>query len=207
MLIENPKPVNLEDLARICDPAYRHIKRLILHWTAGRYGQQYDDYHINIDRDGEVYLTCEDLTDLKAHTWMRNTGSVGITLDCCYDAVAYVPAEGTKPDIDFGPYPPTQKQIDAMAMVIAVLANELCLAINEDTVFTHAEAAIKDGYGIDSNDPEIRWDLLYLPDSAYNNELREGGKVLRGKAIWYRNLQHHPPRIKTADSEGPFWRT
>ena len=187
MLIDNPTPLTLDELTHKCRLAQRRCKRLILHWTAGRYGQQFDDYHINIDRDGEIYLTCDELTDLKAHTWMRNTGSVGLALDCCYGAVAALPVEGTKPDIDFGPYPPTQKQIDALAMVIAVITKELCLAINEDTVFTHAEAAQWDGYGIDSDDPDLRWDLLYLPDLPETQDLRDGGRVLRGKALWYRS--------------------
>ena len=188
MLVDNAKPITLNQLAEKCWAPYRHVKRLILHWTAGRYEQQFDDYHINIGKNGEIYLTCDDLAELKAHTWMRNTGSVGITMDCCYDAVAGSPVEGTKPNIDFGPYPPTQEQIEAMAMVIAVLTRELCLDINEDTVFTHAEAAKRDGYGIDSDDPEMRWDLLYLPDSAAQGELCDGGRVMRGKALWYRAL-------------------
>ena len=43
------------------------IMQIYLHWTAGRYGELYDDYHFNIDADGTVYRTCALLTDLKTH--------------------------------------------------------------------------------------------------------------------------------------------
>ena len=194
MLITPHTTVTLKQLAEHCLHLPRSIRRIILHWTAGRYGQVFDDYHINIDKDGEIYFTCEDLADLKAHTWMRNTGSIGITLDCCYDAVIGKAVEGTTPYINWGPYPPTQKQIEAMAMVIAVLTANLGLDINEDTVFTHAEAAKRDGYGIDSSDPEMRWDLLYLPDLPLTDKLCDGGRVLRGKALWYRALLYYGTR-------------
>lgn len=82
MRILEPDVVSLSELQELAALARNRICRLYLHWTAGRYGEFYDDYHLNIDADGNVYRTCCALTDYKPHTWQRNTGSIGITL-CC----------------------------------------------------------------------------------------------------------------------------
>ena len=73
-----------------------------------------------------------------------------------------------------------------LAKVIAVITQELDLDINEDTVMTHQEAASLDGYGPGDGDPDLRWDLWYLPNRPITERLVQGGRVLRGKAIWYR---------------------
>ena len=59
-------------LAELVALGHNRISQIYLHWTAGRYGQLYDDYHFNIDADGSVYQTCTQLTELKSHTWHRN---------------------------------------------------------------------------------------------------------------------------------------
>jgi len=61
------------------------INRIYLHWTAGRYDQFFNDYHICIDGDGGVHKMADFETKL-AHTWKRNTDAVGIALCCCYGA-------------------------------------------------------------------------------------------------------------------------
>ena len=67
------------------------MKRIILHWTAGRYyptqfEKQY--YHFLIDKDGRIYngihkpednLNCSD-GNYAAHTGGGNTGSIGVAL-------------------------------------------------------------------------------------------------------------------------------
>ena len=50
---------------------------------------------------------------------------------------------------------------------------------------THCEAAFQDGYGPGDDDPEMRWDLWFLPDVALHGELYPGGDLIRGKAIFY----------------------
>ena len=70
---------------------------IIGHWSASRYNQFFDDYHINIAEDGSIYLSTDDLSEVLAHTFMRNTGAVGITLACAYNATTD----------DLGEYPPT----------------------------------------------------------------------------------------------------
>lgn len=185
-IIDNPRIITLEELRLFALRAVGLINAIYLHWTAGRYNQCFDDYHLNIGKDGEIYLTCKDLTELKAHTWHRNSNSAGVTLCCAYEATAGYQQSNAPPNINYGPYPPTQKQIETMAKVIAVITEALDMDISEETVLTHQEAATLDSYGPGSGDAETRWDLWYLPDLPATERLVQGGRVLRGKAIWYR---------------------
>ena len=187
-IIDNPRIITLEELRLLALRAIGLINAIYLHWTAGRYNQCFDDYHLNIGKNGEIYLTCDELTDLKAHTWHRNSGASGVTLCCGFQAEAGYQKSNAPPNIDFGPYPPTQAQIETMAQVIAVISHGLGLEISYDTVKTHAEAAIEDGYGPYGEDPDLRWDLWYIPDLPSTFSLKPGGEVLRGKALWYSAL-------------------
>lgn len=144
--------------------------RIYLHWSAGHYGQPFADYHLNIDHDGTIYTDTADLAEIKSHTWRHNSGSIGISLLCAYNATPY----------DLGPEPPTPIQIESAAQVIAVLADELGIPIDADYVRTHAEQADIDGYG-PAYDFE-RWDLWILRDG---DPPGTGGDTLRGKALWY----------------------
>jgi len=156
------------------------IDHIYIHWTAGWYGSYFSDYHINIDGDGTILLSTEDLTEYLAHTWRRNSRSIGIALCCCGDASAK--ADGT---IDFGSHPPTKEQIETCAIVVDVLCAALDLPIDADTVMTHCEAAELDDYGPSTTCE--RWDLWYLPDYI-NGGMKPGGDMIRGKAAWY--FQH-----------------
>ena len=170
----------LAELAKMAKAAKGSIDRLYIHWTAGHYDSVFDDYHINITGAGETYLSTDDLTEVLAHTWHRNTGAIGIALCCCVDAT--ISCDGT---FSFGSEPPTDLQIEKTAQVIAVLADVLGLPIDAEHVMTHAEVGDLDGYGpaeIGTKDFE-KWDLWQLID--YDGEWRGGGEVLRGKANWY----------------------
>ena len=170
----------LAELAKMAKAAKGSIDRLYIHWTAGHYDSVFDDYHINITGAGETYLSTDDLTEVLAHTWQRNTGAIGIALCCCVDAT--INCDGT---FSFGSEPPTDLQIEKTAQVIAVLADVLGLPIDAEHVMTHAEVGDLDGYGpaeIGTKDFE-KWDLWQLID--YDGEWRGGGEVLRGKANWY----------------------
>ena len=153
---------------------------LFLHWTAGHYDQFFADYHLLVDRNGSMVRTTNDLTMYRAHTWRRNTAAIGIALTCAYQAQA-----NSGFDTDFGPEPPTAQQLETTAQLIAVLCKTLQLPLTSMNVMTHQEIATLDGYGPYSGDPDTRWDLWYLPDSAENGAMRPGGYVLRGKALWY----------------------
>lgn len=85
MLVVNPPEISLPELEALARRARGQVQRLYLHWTAGRYGQCFDDYHLNIG-GGEIFQTCGSLTERKSHTWRRNTGAVGIALYCAYGA-------------------------------------------------------------------------------------------------------------------------
>lgn len=71
MLAEQSQIISLTQLAVVAGCSRDHITQLYLHWTAGRYGQVYDDYHLNIDADGTVYRTSSSLSQYKSHTWRR----------------------------------------------------------------------------------------------------------------------------------------
>ncbi len=159
---------------------------VILHWSAGWGSQCYDDYHINITTDGEIYATTENFSETLPHTWHLNTGTVGVSLCCAAGATTEY----------MGEEPPTDIQIELMAQVIAVLCEALWLTCSRMNVLTHGEAGDDerlydedDLYG-PNNDCE-RWDLQYLdtPESPYfiadHDDPRTGGNVLRGKANWY----------------------
>lgn len=169
--------VSLLDLTALTVKARGLIDKIYLHWSAGRYNQSFDDYHINILGDGRIDLTCKLFSDLKSHTWKRNSGAIGISLSAMYNG---------KPD-NFGQYPPTPAQIETLAQVVAKLCVEIGLPINSNTVMTHAEAA-DNLDGLDTYEPYgpnttwERWDLWKLSE---NDEPYSGGNIVRGKAIYY----------------------
>lgn len=153
--------------------------KLYLHWSAGNYAQFFDDYHINIDSDGSIYVSTDDLSELKSHTYKRNSGAIGIALCCCVGATTN----------DLGDAPPTTEQIECISKVVAVLCKALNLTCDINRVMTHGEAA-DNLDGLSTHDPYgpqngcERWDLaiLYSAD-AWGS----GGDIIRGKAIWYQH--------------------
>lgn len=183
------REVTLQELKQLARESYHDLwagaksmgrdVKLYLHWTAGSYDQLFDEYHVSITGDGRVWVSTDNLAEVKAATYRRNTGSVAIALCCALDAVG---------ENDLGPCPPTEPQINAMAQVVCVLADALDLTIDLQRVMTHAEAADnKDGewchesYGPDST--VERWDLLVVHEG---DERWSGGDVIRGNANWYR---------------------
>ncbi len=195
MLVPTPLTISHRQLYILGCQARGRLKCLYLHWTAGHYGQAYDDYHINIDRDGTIYQTCTKLTEFKQHTYLRNTDTLGITLCCGYQASCQASGK-----VHLGGEPPTEQQIATLAQVIAILTYALGLPLAYDTVKTHAEIACEDGYGPGSGDPDMRWDLWYLPDSLEEHRLRLGGVLLRERALQYREhfLYRQLPLFKDA---------
>jgi hypothetical protein len=53
---------------------------------------------------------------------------------------------------------------------------------------THCEAAFEDCYGPGDGDSDMRWDLWFLPDVENFGMLVPGGNLIRGKALFYRDL-------------------
>nr|DAG49938.1 MAG TPA: N-acetylmuramoyl-L-alanine amidase [Bacteriophage sp.] len=169
--------INLDDLTNEIEEKglAGFIDHVYLHWTAGHYGQHDSAYHLNIDRDGSLYLT-KPLDETPAATWHRNYKSIAVAIDGCAGSGLW--ADGR---VDFGPEPPTDAQVECLAQVVATLANALGLGINSDTFTTHAEAAELDGYG--PNTTCERWDLWCMPGAT---GWGAGGDYIRGKALWYK---------------------
>lgn len=183
MQVSNPPLISLRELVDLARSAKGQIHHIYLHWTAGRYEQFFDDYHLNIDGKGNVYQTCNQLTDLKAHTYQRNSGAIGIALCCALDASW----TGEMPD--FGTVPPTWEQLEALCRLVALLSLVLELPIDAETVMSHCEAASRDGYGPGSGDAETRWDLAYLPNFRFKvMGSYRGGAFIRYYAENYRRL-------------------
>lgn len=161
--------------------------KVYMHWTAGHYETFFDDYHISIDDAGRIYLN-GNLSDILAHTYHRNSGAVGITLNACVGATSS----------DLGAEAPTAAQIEAMAQAVCAICDGLWLTIDKPHVMTHGEAADNED-GIEPHEaygPKTtceRWDLEYLGTdespafSPWATDGSRGGDVLRGKANWYRN--------------------
>ena len=181
-LAKKLKPISVEEVKSACIASRNYIDAVYLHWSAGRYGQVYEDYHVSIDYDGRIYFPDNDgdFTVFREHTWKRNTGSVGIALCGCFDATA-----NNGINCDFGSNPVTQSQIEIMSWLVAMFVRYA--GVDMDSVLTHCEAAFRDGYGPYSGDPETRWDLWFLPDSGKNGKMMPGGDTIRGKAQWYLN--------------------
>lgn len=198
------KVIEEAEIRKMARQARGFVHQIFLHWTGGHYGVNEDAYHLCVDRDGQVYVNCRKLSDKKAHTWMRNSDAMAISLLCGYGGNCWPPGNGNvrtwnavhvgdgsaAPDdaiIRFGDEPPTKEQIETMAKLVAIICEETGLVINKDTVQTHCEIALKDHYGPGSGDPYTKWDLWFLPDYINGEELVPGGPLLRGKAVYYQH--------------------
>jgi hypothetical protein len=202
MIVKKPKHITMLELKTKAREAKGKVNHIYLHWTGECYEQPDDQYHLCVDRQGQVYICCKGFTEKKEHIWLRDQGSIAIALCCGAGSRCWVPGVGnprtawgvteistSTPDhcarIDFGSAPPTLPQIEKMAKLVAILCGELELAVSRDTVMTHCEAAFKDSYGPGSGDPDARWDLWFLPDPKHYGKLTPGGELIRGKAIEY----------------------
>ncbi len=159
------------------------MKRIIIHWTAGNYFPNNDDfehYHFVIDKNGKVKegkykpednLNCYDGC-YAAHTGGGNTGSIG---------VAVCGMRNFKGQWDLGDCPITQVQMEAMFKLVAELCKKYNIQINKNTVFTHYE------FGLDNPNTSSKGkiDINFIP---YKPELKsyQIGDYIRGKVIWYR---------------------
>jgi len=146
------------------------IDKIFLHWSAGHYGQPFPDYHLNIDADGTIIASVDDLTITLSHTWHQNSGAVGVAILCCAFANT----------TSLGDEPPTEAQIDMMAKVTAELCTGLGILCDFDHVRTHAEQADLDGYGPATTCE--RWDLWFLSDGQARGS---GGNLIRTRAQTY----------------------
>ncbi len=168
----------IKDILRKARPSfyqYPNPVKTYWHWTAGGHYAIFGDYHFCICGNGEIVNT-KPLEEIPAATWQRNTGSIAIALCCCEGAEAYRDPWRT----DLGDAPPTDAQIESLAMLSAAIADVFEIPIDDSHFMTHAEAADIDGYGPATTCE--RWDLAVLHEG---DDWMSGGDILRGKAIWY----------------------
>ena len=132
-----------------------------MHWTGFDYERTFPAYHWCLTGAQHVVVhhthdLRENMRDVRgvppspyaAHTAGRNSWSIGIAVAAMADAT---PA-------DFGAYPITAAQVDALCIVAARLAALYGIAVA--AIRTHAEAALDDGYFGDGEG--ARWDIARL---------------------------------------------
>lgn len=161
-------------------PETHNPYRVSLHWSASRWIER--AYHDYIMRDGKTHHLTPYKVRLPRHTYGRNTGTVAVGLQGNVGATFE----------NFGPLAITKVQIEAMCADAAVIVDTFGIPINSKHVFTHAEAALEDGYGPYQGVPDLRWDLMMLEPKRGIYTVRqarelatETGNILRRKIAWY----------------------
>lgn len=168
-------------LAGLPDVEAGLIARISLHWAAMKYGWAVDlaakgdviPYNVvaDIDANGSFLLVQGMNPGLNA----RQIGADGETMDVTYcgscwhrnshAVAASISALANGSAADFGPYPLTEHLVDAMCAGAAALCTKYRIdASDPKTCYTHAEAAILDGYfwGDPTPDGDTRGDLCVL---------------------------------------------
>ena len=160
------------------------IERIYLHWSGWDYVTVHPSYHycvalrdgaVEVEHTGDLTSNMRDLRggefdDYVAHTRGRNSFAAGLSVMGMRDA---------RPD-DFGEFPITAAQIDALCVLAAEIARAYAIPIDADHVLTHAEAAIVDGYF--GSGEEERWDIARLQprhDPLTEDDAHETGSALR----------------------------
>ena len=181
------------------------MKRIIIHWSAGTHTVSDVDrkhYHFIIDGDGgmalgrfkpEDNLSTADGT-YAAHTKGTNTGAIGI-------AVAAMHGAQERP-FKTGPYPITEKQVEALVRQCARLALQYGIPVARDTVLTHAE--VERTLGIKQNG---KWDIMWLPGWDAPRDPIVAGDYLRTKirAAMADMQRPAPPAVEVPFTQPTFW--
>lgn len=158
------------------------VKRIILHWSAGRYyPSEFEKkyYHYLIDAEGNLYQgyyepedndNCAD-GNYAAHTGGGNTGSVGVCMCgmCGYRCANFC-----------GDYPITKIQFEACMKFTAELCKKYNLSVNKDTVLTHYEFGLANPKTSSAGKIDINWIAPYPWVSA-----KDVGSFIRTKVRWY----------------------
>ena len=160
-----------------------HERTIFLHYTWGAYGDIYDEFHLCIDKNGEIYRPLLNLND-RINDWGFLSDSIHIAL-CCGKNLRYSNS-GYQYDklrrVLCGDYP-TELQIAQMAIVVAiisrVLGQEICYR-NVKTLYEHQFANI-----YRTHNEEISRDLMWLPHQEHSKDLDCGGVTIRSRALEY----------------------
>ncbi len=160
------------------------MKRIIIHWTAGRYyPTQFEKqfYHYLIDKDGNIYngvyspednLDCSD-GKYAAHTGGGNTGSIG---------VAMCAMSGFKSQNQVGNFPITKIQFESCMNLCASLCIKYGIKVSEQTVMTHYEFGLTHSKTTSAG----KIDIINLPPYSWVGK-DDIGSFIRTKIRWYIN--------------------
>lgn len=159
------------------------MKRIVIHWTAGRYyPTEYEKqhYHFLVDKDGKVHngkFKPEDNEVCKQgryapHTGGGNTGSIG---------VAICAMEGFKNQNSIGNFPILKKQFESTMELCAKLASQYKIEITPDTIMTHYEFGIKNPKTTSAG----KIDIVFIPPYSWVAK-NEVGSFIRSKIKWYK---------------------
>jgi N-acetyl-anhydromuramyl-L-alanine amidase AmpD len=156
------------------------MKRVVLHWTAGADGVnsiEADAYHFIIGRDGAVtngvFRPEDNRAPLRrgayaAHTLNLNSDSIGVALDAM--------AGAKERPFDAGAFPITNRQLEAMAKLVATLCLKYQIPVTRQTVLTHAE--VQPTLGIKQKN---KWDIMWIPPMSRPGDPIDVGDDLRAR--------------------------
>jgi len=149
----------------IADLPAAKMERVIVHWTAGTYQVSDTDrehYHFLVDGDGAVvrgFHSVKANQEIKtgephaAHTWHKNTGSIGIAACCMLGA-----QEKGKHAFEPGSHPMKKSQWEKLAEVAADLCEHYNIPVTRATVLGHGE--VEKNIGVTQRG---KWDPMALP--------------------------------------------
>lgn len=158
------------------------MKRIIIHWTAGRYKPSKDDlshYHFVVDGNGAVVNGRFPIEANRApmgkayaaHTLNCNSDSIGV-------AIAAMAGAQERP-FSAGAAPIKQIQLDALVGLVAGLCKQYGIPITRETVLTHAE--VQPTLKIKQNG---KWDITWLPHLSAPIDPIEAGDMIRGRVSY-----------------------
>ena len=158
------------------------MKRIILHWTGGKYtpsSTDFEHYHFLVDKCGDILkgkytpednLNCND-GKYAAHCGGFNTGSIGLSICAMWDY------QSPK---HIGDYPFVRVQGEAAWSYCATLLKKYNLKPSKDTVMTHYEV----GKMLPKSTSAGKIDITYIPYEP-TISADEAGDYIRNKVRWY----------------------
>jgi N-acetylmuramoyl-L-alanine amidase len=138
----------------------KSFRAIVAHWAVTKYKCDATSrlhYHFIYEGDGtevvgnktpEANLSTGD-GDYAAHTKGFNTGVIGVSCAAMF---------GANSSVDYGKFPITQVQFEAMCRGIARLCKKYGIPVTPQTVLSHAE--VQTTLGIKQNG---KWDISVLP--------------------------------------------
>lgn len=180
----NPLKINHAELLELARRAKGGRERKIfLHYTWGRWGEVFDEFHLCIDKAGEIYRPRCSLLDTLLE-WGDLAGAIHIAL-CCGRDLRYTnngAAFDERRRVLCGDYP-TELQITQLALTVAFLsrglAQDICYG-NVRTMYEQHIARLSFTAGED-----FERDLMWLPAREHSRELDFGGACVRRRARTY----------------------